>query len=167
MSTAVRKRWPNGMDMATVVAVCWEIGVHPTATPHGVRVGTYAWRIESGGGIAGNGGKWWLAPMTGMYHPDAPDASAKPMGPASTPRQLARLLRKRWPNLKCAPRPHLCDGCNVRGAWEHRCHGEQATVRGERTDRPCTCAECRPPLLTPSKPARGRLNPRPRSLRGR
>lgn len=26
----------------------------------------------------------------------------------------------------------LCDGCNVREPWEHRCHGE-----------PCTCPECR------------------------
>jgi DNA (cytosine-5)-methyltransferase 1 len=26
----------------------------------------------------------------------------------------------------------LCDGCNVRGAWEHRCHGE-----------PCSCPDCR------------------------
>lgn len=26
----------------------------------------------------------------------------------------------------------LCDGCDVRGNWEHRCHGE-----------PCPCEECR------------------------
>lgn len=25
----------------------------------------------------------------------------------------------------------ICDGCNVREPWEHRCHGE-----------PCRCAEC-------------------------
>jgi hypothetical protein len=26
----------------------------------------------------------------------------------------------------------ICDGCNVRGGWEHRCHGA-----------PCPCEECR------------------------
>lgn len=25
----------------------------------------------------------------------------------------------------------ICDGCNVREPWEHRCHGE-----------PCQCEEC-------------------------
>lgn len=38
--------------------------------------------------------------------------------------------------------PNICDGCNVRDGWEHRCHGMQATVRGEPTGRPCECHEC-------------------------
>ena len=36
----------------------------------------------------------------------------------------------------------ICDGCNVREPFEHRCHGSQATVRGERTGLPCECSEC-------------------------
>ena len=36
----------------------------------------------------------------------------------------------------------LCDGCNVRGGWEHRCHGEPITVRGEMVYAACECAEC-------------------------
>ena len=36
----------------------------------------------------------------------------------------------------------ICDGCNVQGVWEHRCHGMYAEVRGERVGRPCQCPEC-------------------------
>lgn len=37
----------------------------------------------------------------------------------------------------------ICDGCNVRGNWEHRCHGiEAVTVGGERVPLPCHCAPC-------------------------
>lgn len=38
--------------------------------------------------------------------------------------------------------PLICDGCNVRTPWEHRCHGERAQVRGEPTGKRCQCAEC-------------------------
>lgn len=27
---------------------------------------------------------------------------------------------------------NICDGCDVRDPWEHRCHGE-----------PCACEDCR------------------------
>ncbi len=36
----------------------------------------------------------------------------------------------------------LCDGCNVQLPWEHRCHGDQAVIRGQQTDKPCECLEC-------------------------
>lgn len=35
----------------------------------------------------------------------------------------------------------VCDGCNVRGAYEHKCHGEFMQVGGEPTGRRCPC-EC-------------------------
>lgn len=38
----------------------------------------------------------------------------------------------------------ICDGCNVRPPWEHRCHEGNAWVRGEKTGRPCQCDECKP-----------------------
>ena len=38
--------------------------------------------------------------------------------------------------------PLICDGCNVRDGWEHRCHGRESVVRGEQTYRPCECHEC-------------------------
>lgn len=31
---------------------------------------------------------------------------------------------------------HLCDGCNVREPWEHRCHGNDGAWMGEP---PCEC----------------------------
>jgi hypothetical protein len=37
----------------------------------------------------------------------------------------------------------ICDGCNVRAPFEHRCHGRNAYVRGERTGKACDCQECR------------------------
>ncbi len=36
----------------------------------------------------------------------------------------------------------ICDGCNVRPPFEHRCHGSRAVVRGEQTGEPCRCVEC-------------------------
>jgi hypothetical protein len=39
-------------------------------------------------------------------------------------------------------KPLLCDGCNVSVPFEHRCHGRNAFVRGERTGQPCECSEC-------------------------
>lgn len=37
----------------------------------------------------------------------------------------------------------ICDGCNVRPPWEHRCHGDEAvTVGGDRIPLPCGCVEC-------------------------
>jgi hypothetical protein len=38
--------------------------------------------------------------------------------------------------------PIICDGCNVHGVWEHRCHGDRARVRDEPTGKPCECREC-------------------------
>ena len=37
----------------------------------------------------------------------------------------------------------ICDGCNVNKPWEHRCHEENAYVGGEKTNKPCECAECK------------------------
>lgn len=38
----------------------------------------------------------------------------------------------------------LCDGCNVRGCFEHRCHNGsgRVMVRGERSDKRCQCPTC-------------------------
>ncbi len=37
----------------------------------------------------------------------------------------------------------ICDGCNVRDGWEHRCHGEtRIMVRGELYNGPCECVPC-------------------------
>lgn len=33
----------------------------------------------------------------------------------------------------------ICDGCNVLEPWEHKCHGLNAIVSGERTEKPCEC----------------------------
>jgi len=39
----------------------------------------------------------------------------------------------------------ICDGCNVDGNWEHRCHGENAFVGREATRKPCECKPCEEP----------------------
>lgn len=38
----------------------------------------------------------------------------------------------------------LCDGCNVREPFEHRCHGAfgPIAVWGEMVEAGCNCAEC-------------------------
>ena len=38
--------------------------------------------------------------------------------------------------------PVICDGCNVRGNWEHRCHGARSVVQGEQTNKQCQCPDC-------------------------
>jgi hypothetical protein len=38
--------------------------------------------------------------------------------------------------------PVICDGCNVRGNWEHRCHGTRSVVAGEQTNKQCQCPDC-------------------------
>lgn len=38
--------------------------------------------------------------------------------------------------------PIICDDCNTLHG-EHKCHGENAFVRGEPTGKPCECRECR------------------------
>jgi hypothetical protein len=38
--------------------------------------------------------------------------------------------------------PVICDGCRVRGSWEHRCHGQLARVNDETAGRACECTEC-------------------------
>jgi hypothetical protein len=55
---------------------------------------------------------------------------------------------------------NLCDGCNVRPPWEHRCHGSSATVRGESTGRPCSCDECNSGEACPlcGNPIEGRVH---------
>lgn len=48
--------------------------------------------------------------------------------------------------------PVICDGCNVREPFEHRCHGEQSVVMGEQTGKPCECQPCRElEALTPEQ----------------
>lgn len=42
----------------------------------------------------------------------------------------------------------MCDGCNVRGVFEHRCHGTNAQIHGEPTNRMCECPECNDPEYT-------------------
>jgi len=45
----------------------------------------------------------------------------------------------------------ICDGCNVREPFEHRCHSTSGSgrtipemvVRGERVPRACECEPCR------------------------
>lgn len=43
----------------------------------------------------------------------------------------------------------ICDGCNVRGGWEHRCHAPRCsarmTVYGEPRFGACECADCMEP----------------------
>ncbi len=47
----------------------------------------------------------------------------------------------------------ICDGCNVREPFEHRCHGYRSVVRGESTDKICECKDCREAdLLFPTAP---------------
>lgn len=36
----------------------------------------------------------------------------------------------------------LCDGCNVRQSFEHRCHGDKSVVSGKQTGKSCQCADC-------------------------
>ena len=41
----------------------------------------------------------------------------------------------------------VCDGCNVRDGWEHRCHTPNGfpgpvTIRGERFFLRCDCSDC-------------------------
>lgn len=36
----------------------------------------------------------------------------------------------------------ICDGCNVRGSWEHRCHGSHSMIMGVQTNKPCECEKC-------------------------
>lgn len=38
--------------------------------------------------------------------------------------------------------PIICDECNTLHGY-HRCHGENALVRGEPTGKPCECRDCR------------------------
>jgi len=38
----------------------------------------------------------------------------------------------------------ICDGCNVRGSWEHRCHGDTPFVSGEPVEGKCECPDCHP-----------------------
>ena len=42
---------------------------------------------------------------------------------------------------KTRPR-RICDGCNVRAPWEHRCHGNRMRVGGEAVEGSCECEEC-------------------------
>ena len=44
--------------------------------------------------------------------------------------------------LATVVQPVICDGCNVLGPWEHRCHGARSVVQGEQTNRQCQCPDC-------------------------
>lgn len=55
--------------------------------------GTYheeEWRVYCGGGIAGHGGEWWLAPRSRLH--------GEPIGPFATQKALVSALRtwRRW-----------------------------------------------------------------------
>lgn len=47
--------------------------------------------------------------------------------------QLAKSLRAVTQEIFAPAKPAICDGCNVRPPWEHRCHGGN-----------CSCSECQP-----------------------
>lgn len=36
----------------------------------------------------------------------------------------------------------ICDGCNVRPLFEHRCHKQRSVVQGEQTNKMCRCTDC-------------------------
>ena len=38
----------------------------------------------------------------------------------------------------------ICDGCAVRGSWEHRCHEDHPHVGGEPVAGRCECEDCHP-----------------------
>lgn len=59
-----------------------------------------------------------------------------------------KILRSRVP----AAYRVICDGCNVREPWEHRCHGSNAYVSGERVGKPCECRDCIPVASRPEEP---------------
>lgn len=37
----------------------------------------------------------------------------------------------------------ICDGCNVRDGWEHRCHIHNIVIKGEFTKHDCECDFCK------------------------
>lgn len=85
---------------------------------------------------------------------------AKGADEASIPRLLAHLKKfyaAAPPDLGAGERrtPILCDGCRVRGAWEHRCHGRLARVNDERALGPCECGDCNTVTPSPSNPVPG------------
>lgn len=80
------------IDDIYIVKLLKELGILPTFTPHGIRLGTTGWRLERGGGIAGNLHTYWLRVIPNIYHPLAPDANALKRGPAHTRRELRELL---------------------------------------------------------------------------
>lgn len=80
------------IDDIYIAKLLKELGISPTFTPHGIRLGTTGWRLERSGGIAGNLHTWWLRVIPNIYHPLAPDTNALARGPAHTRRELRRLL---------------------------------------------------------------------------
>lgn len=36
----------------------------------------------------------------------------------------------------------VCDACNVRPPFEHRCHGSKVVVEGKPLNKPCGCLDC-------------------------
>ena len=63
---------------------------------------------------------------------------------ASSHDALLRRVEALERQLTPKPNRRICDGCNVIGVCEHRCHGEMATVFGEWTGLPCECSQCQP-----------------------
>ena len=66
------------------------------------------------------------------------------------------FVRYKWTSLKKAKTEHtnpykmaedmkqpICDGCNVYNPWEHKCHGYDILVEGEKTNKICACPQCR------------------------
>lgn len=122
------------MNMSQVVTVCKELGISPQPGPLGVKIGTTGWRIECGGGIAGNAGDWWVRVIAGVYGTTAPDASALPLGPIGTANELRAILRKKWPSLQA---PECGCGC---GAPAGTCKFAEARLQA---DDLCVCGHAK------------------------
>jgi hypothetical protein len=44
--------------------------------------------------------------------------------------------------LRMLEAPIICDGCNVRPPFEHRCHGNRSVIAGKHTGQTCECKDC-------------------------
>lgn len=53
--------------------------------------------------------------------------------------RIVRCLLAYYDEYKKLHPPTICDGCNVNGNHEHRCHGNNIQIKGEPTDKKCEC----------------------------
>ena len=44
--------------------------------------------------------------------------------------------------LRMLEAPIICDGCNVKPPFEHRCHGNRSVIAGKHTGQTCECKDC-------------------------